>query len=220
MVYHSPTLELWTLQHPLVYDQLRSDGVCLVDSARISFPEEEDSQTCHLNAAYQWLVAKMDEKLSARPKGAVCPIWAWYKQCGREDGKPDMRFSGYAQKGSPLVRMNLEVPDGQVLLSDFSEWHFALSYSYLSRTERDDEAFEAKYTSLGIDFHQLGDFSQQTPTLARLRKEIVASWDYMLDVFAPRDEYWSLPWVKREIQATFWQLRIEHVKSAEYFIAR
>ena len=33
----------------------------------------------------------------------------------------------------------------------------------------------------------------------------------------PEDESWGFPWQKRSIQATMWELRLEHVLSVERF---
>lgn len=213
-------MELWTLQHPEVYAELKRNGSYMVDPARIFLPEGGDSDINHGNLAYRWLCSKMDELLEKRPEGASYPIWAWYKQYGREDGKPDMRSSGYAAPGEPLVRLKLEVPDDLVLLSDFDEWHHPLNYWYCAKTKAESEAFDERYQSLELDFHQLNDFSLTSPELAQLREEIVSSWDGIFDVFSEQDENWGFPWVKRTIQATFWELKLDYVQSVEYFTAR
>ncbi|WP_162610957.1 DUF3841 domain-containing protein [Gordonibacter sp. An230] len=211
---------LWTLQHPAVLDALETNGRYLVEPKNIVFPPEQDSATVHLHAAYQWLISKMEARIGPPPKGAEYPIWAWYKQQGRTDGKPDMRRSGHAKPGEPLVRMKLDVPDNLVLLSDFNDWHFVLNYWHCSKTEEESVAFDLECESSGVSFLDLGNFDLDSPALRRLRRTIVNSWDYVLDVYAPRNEDWHSPWQKRSIQATFWALEKRHALSIERFTAR
>lgn len=213
-------MELWTLQHPDVYDELMKKGSFIVDPSRIMCPEFEDDAFNHENLAYNWLIERMDERLPKRPDSATYPIWAWYKQRDRNDGKPDMRSRAHAEPGSPLVRMRLEVPDELVLLSDFEEWNGILMYCHLSKTEKDSDDFRQRWKSAGIEYQQLGNFDVTSPELEAFRKEIVDSWELALDVTTPRDEQWHGPEEERWIQATFWELEPEYVKSVEHFIAR
>ena len=210
---------IWTIQDPAVWDQLEKTGIYTTPDARIEFPPEEDDALCHFNYAYRWLSERMAERIGPPPEGVRYPVWAWYKQQGRADGKPDMRSSQYL-KGSPCVRMKLDIPDYEVLVSDFDNWYFALSYCYLSRSERDDEDFERWYESLGIGFHDIGNWVLDSPDLRLVRSHVEQSWERMLGIEPQPDTYWHFPWEKRSLQATFWTLRREHVLSVERFISR
>lgn len=211
---------LWTLQHPAVLDTLEANGRYVADPKNLAFPPEWDDAVNHTHAAYQWLIAKMKAHIGKPPEGVEYPSWAWYKQSGRSDGKPDMRQSGHGEPGTPLVRMKLDVSDSLVLLSDFGNWHHVLNYWYLSKTEEEDKIFEAEYKTRGISFHDLGNFDLDSSDLRTLRRKIEGSWDYVFDIRSPRDEYWQLPWQERSIQATFWTLERQYVLSDEHFIAR
>lgn len=206
---------LWTLQHPAVWEQLEREGVYAVSADRIGFPEANDNAWNHSHHAYQWLAAQMKQRVGPSPDGVQFPVWAWYKQQGRPDGKPDMREYGYYDD-RPCVRMKLDVPDWEVLLTDFDDWHHALNYSYLPSDEADSERFDAWIESLGVVWRDISDWSKRGPEYDVVRAEVEASWERMIGV-RHVDERWHLPWKKRCIQATFWVLRREYVLSAERF---
>lgn len=118
---------LWTVQDIAVWEQLEEMGLYTTPAERIEFPESEDDALYHANYAYRWLADQMRKRVGPPPEGVVYPVWAWYKKQDQHDGKPDMRQSQYI-KGRPCVRMKLDVPDWEVLLSDFDDWHHALNY--------------------------------------------------------------------------------------------
>lgn len=209
---------LWTVQDVAVWRQVEEAGSFTASASRLEFPPEEDTALHHAHYAYRWMAGQMRKRVGPPPEGVEFPVWAWYKQQGRGDGKPDMRSPQY-ERGKACVRMRLDVPDWEVLLSDFSDWHFALNYGYLSESEEDCEAFDAWRESLGVSFHDVGNWELQSPELAEVRARVEASWERMLGV-RPTDEHWGFPWEKRSFQATFWTLRREHVISVEEFVSR
>jgi len=160
----------------------------------------------------------MEKRVGPAPDGVEYPIWAWYKQQGKPDGKPDMRTHCYPP-GKPCVRMKLDVPDWEVLISDFNDWHNALNYWYCSETERDSNEFDAWCTSLGVSFHDVGNRELQSPELDLVRARVEKSWERMLGVH-PQDVEWHFPWKMRSFQATFWELKREYVLSVERFTSR
>jgi hypothetical protein len=211
-------LILWTVQDVAVWKQLEETGQYTTPVERIEFPESEDDALNHANFAYRWLADQMSKRVGPPPEGVVYPVWVWYKQQGQHDGKPDMRQSHYF-KGMPCMRMKLDVPDWEVLLSDFDDWHHALNYWHCSLTEEDSNEFDAGCESLGVSFHDISNWDLQSPELDSVRTRVEASWERMLGV-QPTDEHWHFPWEKRSIQATFWVLKREYVISVERFISR
>jgi len=45
---------------------------------------------------------------------------------------PDLRSCGHLPRGIPGIRLELEVEEERVLLSDFSMWHAVLNQTYLA----------------------------------------------------------------------------------------
>ncbi|MBC8740447.1 DUF3841 domain-containing protein [Paraburkholderia sp. UCT31] len=165
--------------------------------------------------AYDWLVEQMDGRCSPRPKGVTYPVWAWHTWWGPQKRKPDLRFASMREwaAGRPQVLLTLEVPDSEVLLSCFDAWHFPLNYSYLGR-EPDQDAFDVKCAARGLSsirHHPLPD--------ADLHRELTQSWDA---IFNPALMPAMLEFRPDHscIQATFWELRPEHVKEARWFAAK
>ena len=89
---------LWTVQDAAVWEQLEREGCYTTPAARIEFPESEDSAFYHANYAYSWLADRLRKRIGPPPDGVVYPVWAWYKQQGQHDGKPDMRQSQYIKE--------------------------------------------------------------------------------------------------------------------------
>lgn len=54
-------------------------------------------------------------------------VWAWYRFGGADKPRPDLRGSGFADPGTELTLLTLEVPESHVLLSDFDAWHCVLN---------------------------------------------------------------------------------------------
>ena len=212
-------MELWTVQNEIVWDVLAKDGVWRADEAYVEFPAYEDSATWHAHCAYCWLAERMAERVGPPPENVRFPVWAWYKQQGRQDGKPDMR-TRHGMPGERVVRLKLEVADERVLLTDFDDWFFPLNYSYASRTESDDQVFTAWCESLGIGYFELQNWDLDTPELREARRRIEESWECVFDIWSPRDGNWDFPWELRSIQATFWELRRDDVLSVEHFTVR
>lgn len=173
---------LWTIQTPEVYTQILNEGVYICEKEKAPLLEDEEFQK-----AYEWLTEKMEQKIGH--SDAKYPVWAWYIADGKHK-KPDLRFSGYGERGQELVCLEIEIPDEKVVLSDFDLWHFVLGDMYLFD---EDEEFE-----------DLEDLPEE-------KKE--ASWD---KVFVSKDSIAENTY----IQATFWELRKEDVRKVQFFRAR
>ena len=108
-------------------------------------------------------------------------------------------------KGERGVRVELEVADDRVLLSDFDLWHYVLNYWYLPESEKDGKAFEKKLARAGLSFYGC---DHQHPLAARpipprdraeLGADIRHNW-------ADRGQAIASPPKKKSIQATLWEL--------------
>jgi hypothetical protein len=161
----------------------------------------------------------MNEQIGKPPDGVQYPVWAWYKRQGQHDGKPDMR-QWKAEPGSEeVVRMKLDVPDWEVLLSDFDDWNSALNYWPTFKTKKEYDDYDKWLEDLGIDWIDVSNWSKTSEKLIQIRKTIEESWELILGVQKDIDDYCSNPWSLRTIQATFWELKPEYVISVEKFKA-
>ena len=74
-------MKLWTIQPIEVWGEIQDTGVCRCNPALMPLDFDEE---------YQWLRAKMIERIGPPPEGVVYPVWAWYKRDDRRT-KPDLR---------------------------------------------------------------------------------------------------------------------------------
>ena len=132
----------------------------------------------------------------------VHPIWAWYKYCGKN--KPDLRKSGHLSKGEVGYRIEVEVDERNVLLTDFSDWHLVLS--------GDETSFELKHSYFYLDTcddEEIKLFSDEGWFVKD--DKILFDWNkIILDKNSPITD----------IQATIWYIKLEQVKSVQKFKSR
>ena len=93
--------------------------------------------------AYEWMRAQMAERIPGYQ--GHYPWWAW-RQASEHRDKPDLRararYSRYFAPGTPSVRLELEISDAEVLVSDFDEWHSVLNHSPLAYSEEEWDHLE------------------------------------------------------------------------------
>jgi hypothetical protein len=136
---------------------------------------------------YHWMMEQMKKRIKGYQ--GEYPVWVWIK-------KPDLRRTAHLPPKTEGVRLKIEKPDDQVLLSDFDAWHFVLNNSFFSLNEEEDKLFESG-------------------ALPMTKEE---SWERIFDFNLPRDPEW-VGEVER-IQGTTGKISIEQVKSVQFFIAR
>ena len=183
---------LWTIQDEAAFEVFQKTGVLRADPSHLIFDGE-------FQPAYDWMVAQMRQRIGPAPAGVQYPVWAWYQWEGKRK-RMDLRQSGYAKRGTPMVQITFEADTKDFLLSDFDAWHFVLNHDYIADNEQDWDDFHT------IDGHQ--------NTI-----EIIQSWDKIFDM--DRDILnWNADPTARSIQATLWEIRMSQVKKVEHFIAK
>ena len=209
-------MELWTLQHPAVLEEIETLGVYHAHDELIEFPPSGDTACSHTHYAYTWYVQQMTERIGAPPEGIHYPIWAFAKHQNRVDGKMDMRFDRWFYSGE-ICRLRLEIDTPRILLSDFDDWHHVLNYSYLALSEQDHNNFEHWCEKRGISFNDPSNWSKDLPLLREVRQMIETSWERIFDIDRKDNGSWRLPFIMRTLQATFWELRKDDIVSIERF---
>ena len=147
------------------------------------------------------------------------PIWVWQQWENRARRRPDLRAAGHLPKGTRGVRVEIQVQDNCVLLSDFDLWHYVLNYWYLPRTENEGEAFERRLARAGLS--PVGCNHGNPPHSARFRREIEKSWERIFDLsWTDAGHRIVFPLKKRSIQGTVWELLLTDVVEIKEFTAR
>ena len=184
---------LWTIQPIEIYEKLIETGEYKCDL--------EKSGMKDFRSVYDWLIEQMVSRIGEPPEGVKYPVWAWYKD--GEKKKPDLRHArfAYGSKGEEFACIEIEIPEDKVVLSDFDSWNIILNDGLLSETEDEDNLLEKAYESLSKDDKQIMKFE---------------NWKRLFDI-SPLDN----EWVNRGeyIQATFWELKKDLIRSVRFFTA-
>lgn len=183
---------LWTIQPIEIWNLIQDTGTYQCDPAKCSMPEFVE--------AYQWLIRQMELRIGPRPDGVEYPVWAWYMQNGKHK-KPDLRSErwGYGPGDEDFVCIELEIPDEQVLLSVFDDWHVVLNNWILTDSMEESDRLEVYLESL-------------PPIVQKTFRE--RNWEQVLlptpaEDAPPVDDKW--------VQATFWELRSDMVRDVRFF---
>ncbi len=183
---------LWTIQHRTTYDEFERTEILRANGKHLAFDGE-------FRFHYDWLVAQMRKRIGKPPVGVQYPVWAWYQWEGQRKRR-DMRCSGHAPRGTPIVQIAFEAEEKDILLSDFDTWNIAMSNQYIADNEQDWNQF---YASKRKD----------------QKDAVVASWEKVFDLNRYTPD-WDAPLDRRSIQATMWEIRIDQVKQVEFFLAK
>lgn len=152
----------------------------------------------HRLTAYRWIAGEL-AKRTAPPPHASLPVWAWYHAHGANKPKLDLRRSGHLPKGEKGVRIEFTIPKEMVLLSNFDGWHAVLNDCCFSLT--DDEYDHHEHLEQTLPPHEFNQIKEQ-------------AWQKIFDLSLIPD-----PTIY-EIQAVFWELRLNWVKKVDFFIGK
>ena len=185
-------MRVWMIAAASLYARLRQECMLHADPA-LADPD--------FAVAYAWMRAQMAQRLPHY--AGHWPWWAWARPpAGRS--RPDLRARWAYHNGWPAgtacVRLGLDVPDAEVLLSDFDMWHAVLNNSPLVAS---DEAWDA---------------IQALPEDERQGAR-EATWPGIFAVNEPPNPYWhgsDAP----IIQACFEALRLADVREVTVFRTR
>lgn len=178
-----------------MYEQILEKGYYRCDGRKIDK---------YFRERYKWLCDEMIKKIGKPPKGVKYPVWGWHTRNFKHK-QPDLRNAGYSYRGDKMVCIELEIPDNQVVLSDFDNWHFVLNNLYLDINCSDKKSYDELYKNL----NNLPEKEKE--------KKIKESWKNIFDI-EPVDTEWQRKgsW----IQATFWEIKKENIKNVRFFTAK
>ena len=194
-------MRLWTIQGIKIYEQLKREGI-----AYCTKPEWGDDEL--FVYAYQWMAKQMRQRIGEPPiKDIEYPMWAWYQYDSAKRNKPP-RSPLEVSEGLSAY-MEIELPDNELLLSDFSAWHHVLNQLPL-----DD------YDAISKETHRMADAAGHHLQFAEydklLQERIEKSWEAVFDLNRRDDVIGKQHRRNRSIQATFWALKQENIVSVEF----
>lgn len=197
-------MKLWTVQPLSFYEELINQGE--ISSSKENIWKE-------LMPSYNWLINQMEIKIGKRSSVNTYPIWAWFQCENINKRKPDLRKSGYLEKGTKGVRIEIEKNDNEVLLSDFDLWNALLNGTFISDNHHQDKQFNKL-----IEVHNISNNNISTYP-AEVKNMLENSWQKIFDMSFD-DNYWTYKYKEKRIQATFWNLKVSEIKKVDFFKAR
>lgn len=189
-------MRLWTIQPISVLNIINETGEYFVN---------EDYISEYFKPAYQWMRTKMKEKIGEpKNKKIFFPVWAWHTTLFNHK-KPDLRKNVYGKKDEWYVCIEIEIPDEEVVLSDFESWHFVLNNSYLIAECYDEESYDKEYRRI------------ESLNKEERNNAIRKSWDEIFNIKPFCNDFMCRG---RYIQATFWGIKKEQVKKIWFYKER
>lgn len=91
-----------TVQHLDAYYKMREQGYLVGDEGRV---------WKEFKGPYRWMMKQMENRIEGY-NGVDYPIWVWKRRVNRNE-------SSLLPKGTKGVILTLEIPDEQILWSDF-----------------------------------------------------------------------------------------------------
>ena len=183
-------MKLWHIMPKEVYDKTIRVGkpyVCDITQSKYIYDTIYDNEK--FQNAYSWMVNQLNKKIN-NDKKIEYPVWAWYKYRGRRQmpNPLDNYFRGFFDTDN-LIVLKLEIDNKDVVLSDIHKWNdFCLNNKPDLKTSK--------------DLHSYKNESDEAVKLNILHN----SWSNIFDINE-----------SKYIQACFWQLKPEYVKSVHHF---
>ena len=195
-------MKLWTIQTTEFYDTLKKNGVVYCDRESWLCQEYRDM--------YDWMANEMRKRIGNPPNPEVrYPIWAWYQYHSRKKPKPPISPNVLDSDQEVGVMLEIEIPDDEVLLSDFDLWHVPLNGHPISDDMKLMHRFKAFRATLGgsCDFE---DYPED------LKHDIMITWSAVFDLRTKLRQWMAKAMWNRSIQACFWELKLEQVVKVCY----
>ena len=187
---------VWTIQPLRLYEKLLGQGVlcCGQQSEGLCGPYAQEI------SASNWLAGQMKLRVGAPPPGVQYPFWGWALIDGLSK-KPDLRRKEFNNYVGENVVLELEIPDNGLLLFDEVNWHYVLNGWYLNDSSDEEDEWDEGDACLDSLSPDIKDSIKRK------------SWEKIFNKDYPDNE-----WVF--VQATFWELCLEQVKSVQRFSGR
>ncbi|MGE7920113.1 DUF3841 domain-containing protein [Viridibacillus sp. NPDC093762] len=177
---------VYTVHPESIYKMMREQGYYEGSRANFNFKNSFERQ-------YDWMVAQMKKRLS-HYEGDEYPVWVWKRRPGRNE-------SALLPRGTRGVILKLEIPDEDILWSDFESWHLVLNEGPYTTSEKEWE-----------------DHLQNEWSTERVEK----SWEMIFDFdkLSNLDPRWNGTFDPEWIQGVTPRITMDQVKKVTRFVAK
>jgi len=191
---------LYTIQSEEVVNKLMNEGSVHCEVNKSEYYNEDE----HFNKGYRWMSKKLTEKVGYK-KGIYLPLWAWFKYNGKEGYDP---YEFDNKSGKKYFVIKFEIPDNEVLLSDYNSWNNILCGNHFNNAKTEEEWIKLEEYYLKI-VEQYG--------FEKYEKEKEKSWEGIFDVEPIETDFYSQG---QYVQAVFWEIRKDMVLEINEFIPK
>jgi len=204
-------MRLWTIQTPDRLEHLNRDKVI---RGSWNFLRNDELLSFYIEP-YKWMVEQMVKRLPE--VSGEAPMWA-------QPHKPDLRRDRWAWGDRWMVRIEFDVPDELVLLSDYGLWHQVLNNFFCALNEAEFDEFNDREDARNRELVDVKGFGYRKAwrwTKRQFRQEIRESWLRIFDeeAIAQADPEW-IGTPPHEKQACLDALHLEWVRDVRVFRSR
>ena len=188
---------IWTMQPKAEFErQIRETGVC----HEITYLDEQTE----FPKAYDFLTEEMKKRVGPAPSGVRYPAWG-YQMWEPKRPRPDIRWLRWNWGPSDMehVRVELDVPDDQVLLLDDYAFPMRLNDWLISDSEAECDSLHKQYGQLSSEMQE------------QMKKE---NWWRVFDITPGGDPDWRGK--GESIAACIWEIRKEWIRKIDTFYSR
>ena len=190
------------------YEILKKDGKLFCDASKTYYPNSDKI----FKIAYDFMSSHLEKKFPKKninaPFELKYPRWAWHTINGNTDIKKMNKFHFINNAKETTYLVSINIPDEQVLLSDFELWHCCLNAFPIFDRKEDEEMEHFVYHILKTQYFKIIKNEDDNIVYSFLCKKIFQSWEKIFDL-SFYDEYYVSK--ERTIQAVFWYIDIKQV---------
>ncbi|QQZ08494.1 DUF3841 domain-containing protein [Heyndrickxia vini] len=174
-------MKVYTVQHLVAYRKMREQGFLVGDE---KYVWEEFKEP------YHWMMKQMEKRIEGY-NAIDYPIWLWRTRVDRNS-------SGLFPRGTKGVILTLEIPDDQILWSDFNLWHCVLNNGSVTGSEEEENILEESGKDIQYTWERIFDF----------------------DWFRNADPKWVGKYDEFNLQGVTPKITLDMVKKVTRFIAK
>lgn len=187
-----------SFQDPRILSEINANGFAVCHVPKMAVADEVYMD------AYNWMVGKMKKRIgSPKINGVEYPIWGWANHGNR---KKEIKPYEFDSNLDELAVINMDIPENELLLSDFDLWHYVLNKSSiyphnssLGKLKREAKKYGYRFWDFPIG----------------LQNRVMESWELIFDL-NKRLKLWPQK-QNRWIQATFWQIKREWIRDVKIY---
>lgn len=192
---------VWTQQRLEFWEELNRNGIAYCNQQSWLYRE--------YGFAYDWLTEQMRQRLGEPPLAEIkLPLWCWVQYASYKCKKPKFRPNSENNKPYAEVYIEADIPDEMLLQSNFNLWAWHCLNGWQIGDRQLQKEIDA-YNDNNGGRHN-GDINHYPQ---ELRERIAKSWQHIFDLNYRNRRYHNQPKRNTPIQATFWLMRKEWVRS-------